>query len=481
MAQPAPSNACRNPQDNRGGGGVLPNASSQHSGVWGWFEGAYSRTVSTAEAAYHDVAGAVDYGYHATTHAIETGYTVVTDEMRSWINSIPDHIAHAASWDQLRYWAEIALGGQSFNVGVGVGMVKNLADGVLGLLKMLKTFILAGLYEQAHASSQGAAAAVNPQTYLIAKAADLVLGKEMKQADEEARAMLKELKHLLTNPGELLTALGQQYKQKWDRFWELSKDTSLSSRFEAGEIVGDILMDIIMLVQLAEGAVKLATKIPKLLAEAEKLATKVPEIARAARGLGAVKKAESLEDLAKAGREIKDPVRTVRPQTGSSNGVPSVAEETPKIPEKPLKSKPKLQAGSPEHKAARWQKYKAKGGKWDYERWSKQYETNMQNAARGLAREGQYREQLGGVSKTLKTPFTNRQIDIFRQADDYMGQLKTGPVTLTPEDILAIKKDEYFVKEGYKVEYILEKGASQPYLDALTKAGIKPTMTPKIP
>jgi hypothetical protein len=340
MADPAPNNACRNPQDNRGGGGVMPNASSQHAGLWGWFEGAYSRTVSTAESAYHDVAGAVDHGYNAATHAIEAGYTVVTDEMRSYVNSVPDRIANAANWPQLRYWAEIALGAESFNVGVGVGMVKNLADGVLGLLQMLKMFVLAGLYEQAHASSPQVAATASPQTYLIAKAADLVLGAQMKAADEQARALVKEVGHLVANPGQLLTALGQQYKEKWDRFAELSKQNSISSRFESGEIVGDVLMDIIMLVQLAEGAAKLASKIPKLLEEAEKLAAKVPEIAKAARELGAVKKAESLERLAKDAEAIKEPVKTVRPQVKSSNRVPAVAEDVATAPKDPPKAPP---------------------------------------------------------------------------------------------------------------------------------------------
>jgi hypothetical protein len=43
-----------------------------------------------------------------------------------------------------------------------------------------------------------------------------------------------------------------------------------------------------------------------------------------------------------------------------------------------------------------------------------------------------------------------------------MGQLKTGPVMLTQDEILAIQKDAYFGEQGYDVEYILEKGASSP-------------------
>ncbi|WP_230950080.1 hypothetical protein [Burkholderia cepacia] len=63
----------------------------------------------------------------------------------------------------------------------------------------------------------------------------------------------------------------------------------------------------------------------------------------------------------------------------------------------------------------------------------------------------------------------------------YAGQLKTGPVSLTKENILAIQKDGELVKQGWQVEHILEKGASKPYLDALEKAGVDVHTGPKIP
>ncbi|VWC18533.1 PF13665 domain protein [Burkholderia aenigmatica] len=146
-----------------------------------------------------------------------------------------------------------------------------------------------------------------------------------------------------------------------------------------------------------------------------------------------------------------------------------------------LKISGKPKPGSLEHKAARWERYKARGGKKDYEAWSKQYDTNMRNYQFGAEREAAYRDAMGASEGTLKTPLTNRQIDILKADEMYAGQLKTGPVSLTKENILAIQKDGELVKQGWQVEHILEQGASKPYLDALEKAGVDAHIGPKIP
>jgi len=178
--------------------------------------------------------------------------------------------------------------------------------------------------------------------------------------------------------------------------------------------------------------------------------------------------AEVLEQLAK-----KEGADLAKVTDGS---VDDIAEQVVKKP-----SKPKLKAGTLEHKAARWEAYQKRGGKWDYDRWSKQYDTNMKNAQHGLAREQAYRDQLGGKSETVKTPHTNRQIDISKPDEMYAGQLKTGKMSLNKQAKIDIAKDAAMVKQGYQVEYILEKGASQPFLDALKANGIDYHIGPKIP
>jgi hypothetical protein len=63
----------------------------------------------------------------------------------------------------------------------------------------------------------------------------------------------------------------------------------------------------------------------------------------------------------------------------------------------------------------------------------------------------------------------------------YAGQLKTGPVSLTEANKLAIAKDAKLAKQNWTVEHILEQGASKPYLDALDNAGIKYCIGAQLP
>ena len=138
-------------------------------------------------------------------------------------------------------------------------------------------------------------------------------------------------------------------------------------------------------------------------------------------------------------------------------------------------------ANTPEHKADRWVRYQQqKAGApdaWSYARWEKQYDTNMQNTAVGLGAESKYKEKFGGVSKVLKTAFTLRQIDMYREEDFYCGQLKTGKISLGKQEKVDVQKDGWLIAtQGMEVEYILEKGASKPMLEALAKIGAKVTI-----
>ena len=61
----------------------------------------------------------------------------------------------------------------------------------------------------------------------------------------------------------------------------------------------------------------------------------------------------------------------------------------------------------------------------------------------------------------------------------HVGQLKTGPVSVSKENITAISKDAELVKRGWAVEHMLEKGGSKPYLEALGKSDIDYVKKPK--
>jgi hypothetical protein len=137
---------------------------------------------------------------------------------------------------------------------------------------------------------------------------------------------------------------------------------------------------------------------------------------------------------------------------------------------------------SPEHRAQRWKEYQDRGGSWTYEEWSAAYERAIRNAKGGLAREAEYRLAWGGENRIVNTPYGQRQIDV--HLGNRLVQIKTGQESLTttgPQNNTdAIRRDAWLVKRGYQVEWVLEKGGSQPLLDALKAAGIKVHTGPQI-
>lgn len=168
-----------------------------------------------------------------------------------------------------------------------------------------------------------------------------------------------------------------------------------------------------------------------------------------------------------------------------AHGMPPVAAAASMLSPAGRSAKQKLVANTPAHKAARWAAYQAVHANdpkmWSQARWEKQYAANMRNPLIGLGREDDYRLALGGVSETVKTAFTNRQIDIYRPLEQYCGQLKTGKMSLTAQARIDLQKDADLINNFFQVEYILEKGASKPFLDALGRIGATYKIGPQLP
>ncbi|UYZ61405.1 hypothetical protein [Hymenobacter weizhouensis] len=169
------------------------------------------------------------------------------------------------------------------------------------------------------------------------------------------------------------------------------------------------------------------------------------------------------------------------PREYAYSGVPALQQPTRKSVSKEEGFGP----GSDAHKAARREQYlaeKKEQGKepMPYEKWEKSYYTVINNNKRGYSKEHKYQEAFGGVSKMLKTAYTQRQIDIYISDQKYCGQLKTGKLYLGKQEKIDLRKDRWLIKERYEVEYILEQGGSKPLLEALKRIGAKITIGPKI-
>jgi hypothetical protein len=182
-------------------------------------------------------------------------------------------VVSAATWDDLKRYAELFLGPESFDLGVCVGIAGGLASGVNSLLSLLKTFTLEGVYEAVHHPLELGNPGLLPP-YGMARLVELALGDpRLEKAHAQCITLLDELKHILEDPKKFLRQLGEHYEQDYAAKWagikqQLSQRTLIGD-FQAGRITGQVLLDVIMILLTvygaAEFAAKMAAEIPELL------------------------------------------------------------------------------------------------------------------------------------------------------------------------------------------------------------------------
>ncbi|HYR88478.1 MAG TPA: GH-E family nuclease [Terriglobia bacterium] len=231
-----------------------------------------------------------------------------------------EQISHAladfrrgGSWATVQPLVFALVGPQTFGLGVIFGMGENVVGGALSLAQLAKTLLLADLYDRAHQPSLMAVGPLGLAQRLIAE----VLMREFRYVLEEARAerdaLIAELAYAIAHPLEVLGHIGEGYAEKWRRFETLSTERKLSSQFQAGRIVGEVLMDVLAIIGAGAAVVKAASKIPRL--------------ARLARGLrGAAASGLEASSLPKEVPATRSPIRPAeapRPVTGP------ITEEVP--------------------------------------------------------------------------------------------------------------------------------------------------------
>ena len=200
---------------------------------------------SRSSAAFTSFAGSASTNFDALSRA-------VADVQRS------------DGWTRLQPLVVSLLGPQTFGLGVVYGMGENLVGGVVGLAQLAKIFLLADLYDRAHQPALMAVGPLGPFQRVLAEVSMRTFRQELEAAHAERDALLAELKYVVTHPVEVLGNIGADYAGKWRRFEELSTQQTLSGQFEAGRIVGEVLLDVLTLIGGGAAAVKAAAGIPKL-------------------------------------------------------------------------------------------------------------------------------------------------------------------------------------------------------------------------
>ena len=198
-----------------------------------------------------------------------------------------DKISRSWSWAALRGAAERALGPKSFGLGACYGIVKNPAMSVVGLVQLQKMLIEADLYERLtgrvswkimlSASGLYGLPQLYEVGYHLAGHTGFMHLADLKRSYEMREALIKNVGEMIEHPIDSLGQMAGKLKASsianWTRFRELQKQTDLRSQFEAGEIFGDVLMEVVMLVltviSVAGAAAKLASKVPQLVRVAE--------------------------------------------------------------------------------------------------------------------------------------------------------------------------------------------------------------------
>lgn len=136
-------------------------------------------------------------------------------------------------------------------------------------------------------------------------------------------------------------------------------------------------------------------------------------------------------------------------------------------------------AGTPEHKALRWQQYLERRGedpdRWSYEQWEKTYENNMVRATKARQAEEAYRERLGwpASQKTVTVDGHVRRVDVYHPGPPPRArEVKTGKQYATKENLWELERDKALRDLGWDVRWHFEGHVSQPLKDALDEAGI---------
>jgi Bacterial toxin 46 len=216
--------------------------------------------------------------------------------------------------------AKAFLGYESFGVGVAFGLVSYPVKEALHLLELTKTFVFADLYDLIYLSSTWTAVAranlAGPSgviTVLALRALRDVAGfaEPLRAAHQQREAILAELRQIFTHPIEFAESLPgklkTEYADKWRQVVELRARGNLPDQFRAGQIVGELLMEVLLtiiaVIDVAGVAVKLASKVPQLVRLARTV--RLGEGAGASRSLSAGARAAEPAQAARDARAVR--------------------------------------------------------------------------------------------------------------------------------------------------------------------------------
>lgn len=195
------------------------------------------------------------------------------------LDQVLKQLMQATTVVELLAYIERILGPTSFAAGVVYGAGESVVLSVVELLDLMKTFVLAELYDKVNglpAAGRSNDPGINGQIYNFAGAIwGRFMSELLKPAADERDAILHEVARIFEDPLAFFGSVAQEYAEKYRQFKLLVADHSLQSQFAAGKIFGEILLEVILLFIAGAGAVKTVSKAPKLVKLAKRLKGKI--------------------------------------------------------------------------------------------------------------------------------------------------------------------------------------------------------------
>jgi hypothetical protein len=167
------------------------------------------------------------------------------------------------SWLDVQPVAVKLLGPLSFSAGVVFGMGEDIVSSVVELADLVKTSVLADLYDRAWGGAANGAgfSLTDPIRMLVKTIGGDWLREEAREARDQREALIEAIRAIFEDPGEFFGAIKDEYVEKWEKFERLNAQTSISARFEAGRLFGEILLAVLGLLAGGAGLAKLGAKL----------------------------------------------------------------------------------------------------------------------------------------------------------------------------------------------------------------------------
>ena len=178
---------------------------------------------------------------------------------------------------------------------------------------------------------------------IVAHLAAFLFGEELSRAAAERDALLEELGAVLSAPGaffaDMGTAIAESYTRDWQEFQAQMAADTLTGRFKAGKIVGELLVDVLAILTGVVGAGRLAAK----------LASKIPRLLRLVRSAKLKPKLPRLRRTPGSGSTAPPARSSSRGTPGGSSASAPPAKPAPASPQKPAApaAKPSATEGKP--------------------------------------------------------------------------------------------------------------------------------------